>query len=391
MEKVTAYRKRFIINFCYFGIIIALFYFLVNYALGYLFPFLFAGALSIVLQPPVRAISKKLKLKAHGLVSMILVLLIVTIVVSAIVALGSALGREVKDLVTHVLAEFKSVDDFFAVARDFVNDIVLKLPKGIGATATDYVNNFFDKFTRGESVASFDMSTFSAPLSGAWNVVKGIPSAIISVVVTIISCVFMTSEYDIIRDMILKLCSKERGQKLVETKRTITRGIGKLVKAYITIMLITFTEVFLGLNLMRLIGVYDGGYVAIIAFITCIVDIVPVLGTGSVMIPWAIYSIITGNTGLGVGLIILYAVITVLRQAIEPKLVANQVGLPSIVTIMAMFLGGRVFGAFGIVLLPLTVIVVKMMLDEGIIGAHLGKGEADGVAVATKETEVKDV
>ena len=93
------------------------------------------------------------------------------------------------------------------------------------------------------------------------------------------------------------------------------------------------------------------------------------------MIPWGIYSIITGNLGLGIGLIILYAVITVLRQAIEPKLVANQVGLPSIVTIMAMFLGARIFGALGVVLLPLTVIVVKMMIDEGIIGTHLGKRE----------------
>ncbi len=391
MEKVTAHRKKFIINFCYFGIIIALFYFLVNYAFGYLFPFLFAGALAIMLQPPVRAISKKLKLKAHGIVSMFLVLFIVTIVVCAIVALFSALGREIKELISHILTEFKSIDDFINVAKDFVNNILLKLPKGVGASATQYVEKFFSNLSSGETSTGFDVSALSAPLSGAWSVVKGIPSAIISVVVTIISCVFMTSEYDIIRDLILKLCSKERGQKIIETKRTVTRGIGKLVKAYITIMLITFTEVFLGLNLMRLIGVYDGGYIAIIAFVTCIVDIVPVLGTGTVMIPWAIYSIVSGNVGLGIGLIILYAVITVLRQAIEPKLVANQVGLPSIVTIMAMFLGGRVFGAFGVVLLPLTVIVVKMMLDEGIIGAHLGKSETEEATVTAKETEVKDV
>ena len=375
MNTVTERRRKFIINFFYFGIIFALFYFLVNYALGYLFPFLFAGALAIILQPPVRAISKKLKLRAHGMVSMILVLLIVTVVVGAIVALITSLGREMKNLVTHVLAEFKSVDDFLAVAQDFVNNLLLKLPKGIGVSATQYVENFFANLMNSEASASFDASILSAPLSGAWSVVKGIPSIIISVVVTIISCVFMTAEYDIIRDMILGLCSEERGKKIIETKKTVTKGVGKLVKAYATLMLITFTEVFLGLNLMRLIGVYDGGYIAIIAFVTCIVDIIPVLGTGTVMIPWGIYSIITGNLGLGIGLIILYAVITVLRQAIEPKLVANQVGLPSIVTIMAMFLGARIFGALGVVLLPLTVIVVKMMIDEGIIGTHLGKRE----------------
>ncbi len=388
MNNVTENRRRFIINFVYFGIILALFYFLVNYALGYLFPFLFAGTLAVVLQPPVRAISRKLKLKAHGIVSMIFVLLIVTVVVSAIVAIATALGREVKDLVSHVLAEFKSIDDFVQVAKDFVNNLLLKLPRGIGVKATEYVENFFSNLSKSEATSSFDPSMLSAPLSGAWSVVKGIPSVIIGFVVTIISCVFMTAEYDIIRDMILKLCSKERGKKIVETKRTITKGVGKLIKAYVTLMLITFTEVFLGLNLMRLIGVYDGGYIAIIAFVTCIVDIVPVLGTGTVMIPWAVYSIITGNFGLGIGLIILYAVITVLRQAIEPKLVANQVGLPSIVTIMAMFLGARIFGALGVVLLPLTVIVVKMMMDEGIIGTHLGKSDESEKIEAS---EVKDV
>ena len=133
-------------------------------------------------------------------------------------------------------------------------------------------------------------------------------------------------------------------------------------------MIITFTEVFLGLNLMKLIGIYDGGYIAIIAFVTCIVDIIPVLGTGTILIPWAVYNIITGNFALGIALLLLYAVITVIRQVIEPKLVANQVGLPSIVTIMAMFLGGRVLGALGIFILPLTVIVLKLMYDEGIIG-----------------------
>ena len=212
------------------------------------------------------------------------------------------------------------------------------------------------------------MSTLSAPLSGAWSVVKGIPSFILSAVVTVISCVFMTAEYDRVRDMILGMCSDERGKKIIEAKRTVTKGIGKLIKAYATLMLITFSEVFLGLNLMKLLGVYQGGYIAIIAFVTCIVDIIPVLGTGTILIPWAVYNFITADFGLAIGLLLLYAVITVIRQVIEPKLVANQVGLPSIVTIMAMFLGGRVLGPLGILILPLTVIVLKLMYDEGIIG-----------------------
>ena len=99
-------------------------------------------------------------------------------------------------------------------------------------------------------------------------------------------------------------------------------------------------------------------------------DIIPVLGTGTVLIPWAIFNILTGDFGQGIGLIVLYVVITVLRQVLEPKLVANQAGLPSVVSIMAMFLGARLFGALGVILTPLTIIILKLMYDEGIIGAR---------------------
>ena len=91
------------------------------------------------------------------------------------------------------------------------------------------------------------------------------------------------------------------------------------------------------------------------------------LGTGTVLIPWALYMLITGNVGFAIGLGILYGVVTVLRQVIEPKLVANQVGFPAIISIMAMFIGAKLFGAFGIIILPLTVIILKLMYDEGII------------------------
>jgi predicted PurR-regulated permease PerM len=132
-------------------------------------------------------------------------------------------------------------------------------------------------------------------------------------------------------------------------------------------MAITFAEMFLGLFLLKLIGVYDGSYIAIISFVTCIIDIIPVLGTGTVLIPWAVFNLVFGNFGVGIGLLVIYAVVTVIRQIIEPKLVANQAGLPAIVTIMAMFIGVKVFGTFGIILLPFTVIILKLLYDEGVL------------------------
>lgn len=379
MEKAIADRKSFIINFIYFGIVIGLYYFLVKYAFAYIFPFLFAAALAIFLQPIIRKISCKLKIKAHGFISMVLVLLIVVSVVGLLALVASKLVEEISGLLGHFFSKIKSVDDLVDAIKNWVIGATSSLPRGIGDNIAVKVNDLVENISSGET--KIDFSMLSTPLSGALDVVLGLPSFLISIVVTIISCFFMTSEYDFIRDMVLGILPEQKGKKLVKAKKTVTQGIGKLVKAYSTIMLITFTEVFIGLSFMKLLGVYGGSYMVIISLVICVVDIVPVLGTGTVLIPWAVYSFVSGRVGMGIGLIVLYAVISVLRQVIEPKLVAHQAGLPSIVTIMAMFLGARIFGAFGIILLPLTVIVVKLMLDEGIIGAssHIVESETGEV------------
>ncbi|MBE6800849.1 MAG: sporulation integral membrane protein YtvI [Ruminococcaceae bacterium] len=366
MDAIIQKRKAFIINFIYVAIFVGLYYFIINYAFGYIFPFVFAGALSVFLQRPIKAITNKLHIKAHSAVSIILVLLIVVLILGSAAGVLFALGSELKEFFTYMFSSISSLSDLIEAAERFIMDLLMKLPKGIGDALSEYVVDFFDKI--GTKSMGIDMSVLSAPISGAWHVVKGIPSLFLAFLVTVVSCVFMTSDYEIIKNMILGFFRVENRDKIINTKRTITKGVSKLFKAYATIMLITFLEMFVGLSFMKLIGVYKGGYIAIIAFVTCIVDIIPVLGTGTVLIPWAVYSFITGNVGLGIGLVVMYAVVTVLRQIIEPKLVANQVGLPAIVTIAAMFLGARLFGAFGIILLPLTVIILKLMYDEGVVG-----------------------
>ena len=372
MDIVVEKRKNFIINFIYACIFIGLYYWAVKYAMGYVFPFLCAAALAVFLQRPINAIKGKLHIKSHSFVSTVLVLLIVVLIIGVLSLLCYIIAEELKEFLQFLFGQFSSLDALISTAETKIIDIVGKLPVSIKSTVADYVTDLFENLHNGsaapEEGMSIDFSVLSAPISGAWSVVKGIPSIFLSALVTIISCVFMTADYENIRDLIFGLLSPEKAEKLRVSKRTVSKGVAKLFKAYATLMLITFSEMFLGLYLMKIIGVYKGGYIAIIAFVTCIVDIVPVLGTGTVVIPWAVISLILGNYGLGIALLILYAVITVLRQVIEPKLVANQVGLPAIVTIMAMFLGVKMFGAFGIIILPLSVIIFKLMFDEGIIG-----------------------
>ena len=109
----------------------------------------------------------------------------------------------------------------------------------------------------------------------------------------------------------------------------------------------------IALSVLKLIGVYTSEYLFVMAFLIALVDIIPVLGTGTVLIPWAVVSLLTGKVGLGIGLLITYAVVLVIRQILEPKLVSGQIGLPPIVTITSMYVGTKIVGVFGFFIVPL--------------------------------------
>ena len=378
MESVIEKRKSFIINFVYAVICIGLFYVFIKYCLGVLSPFIIAFIVAYALQRPIKWAQKKLHLKSHGIISFLLVLLVVCIIFGVLSIAVLILFDELKGFASYLTTQFSSIDELIVTLENYAMGAIVRLPESIRGTVGDYVTNAFDSLGEGQS--QIDLSMLSAPLSGAWSV-KSLPSTILSVVVAVVSCFFMASDYDKVKELVLGFFSDSKRKSVVKTKRTATKAIGKLLKAYVTIMAITFAEMFLGLFLLKLIGVYDGSYIAIISFVTCIIDIIPVLGTGTVLIPWAVFNLIFGNFGMGVGLLVIYAAITVIRQIIEPKLVANQAGLPAIVTIMAMFIGVRIFGAFGIILLPFTVIILKLLYDEGVFKTKVknsNKKKVDG-------------
>jgi predicted PurR-regulated permease PerM len=122
----------------------------------------------------------------------------------------------------------------------------------------------------------------------------------------------------------------------------------KILGSYITIMAVTFAELFLGFSI---IGISNSG---MWAFIISLLDILPILGVGTVLIPWGISSIITGRFFLGIALLILYLIITVVRNFVEPKLVGTNLGLHPLATLISMIVGLRLFGFVGMFGLPLA-------------------------------------
>ena len=125
--------------------------------------------------------------------------------------------------------------------------------------------------------------------------------------------------------------------------------------------------------MLKLLNIYESNYIFIIAALTAIIDIVPVLGTGTVLLPWAAYNLLFGNFGMGVGLLVIYAAITVIRQIVEPKLVAGQVGLSPVVTVSALYLGLKVFGVLGMILGVPVCATAKMIIVDYIDNGKLDR------------------
>ena len=123
----------------------------------------------------------------------------------------------------------------------------------------------------------------------------------------------------------------------------------------------TFGEIFAGLSI---IGVK---YSALLAALIAIFDILPVVGSGLVLVPWAIISLIIGNIGLGVGLFILWAIVCVVRQIIEPKIVGSNVGMHPFLTLFAMLAGNFIYGGIGILLLPITLALCQSLNSSGVV------------------------
>ncbi|MBO5410432.1 MAG: sporulation integral membrane protein YtvI [Clostridia bacterium] len=371
-------RRQTLINIAFFAVLFIAYYVFLKYAFWITAPFIFAGLLALILQKPVRFISKKTRIK-RSIVSVITVLIILGALFSLMFFAGYKLFHEFKDFGGYVIGKLNDLPNTIQSVTNWFVGFIDFLPDKIQASVTEAVTSFTDGFLkayREEGLAAIDTSAItekldvsfiSTPLGGIWSTAKKIPAIFTAVLVGIIACFFITADYDNIASLIKSNISEEHEAAIVRCKHLFGDILGKMCKSYLTIIFITFCEVAIGLNVLSFTGVYNGDYIAVISICTALLDILPVFGTGTVLIPWAIISFFSKNIGMGIGLLILYAIITVIRQIVEPRLVSMNIGVPPIVTLAGMYLGIQIFGFAGLFAVPITIFFVKTLNDEGII------------------------
>lgn len=375
----TEKKRKWIINVAFYAMLLVLGFLFYKYAFGVCFPIMFAFFVAVILQRPKNFIMKKTPIK-KGFASTLSVFGLMLIAAAIVVLIGVRAAEEIRGFIDYVTVQFSNIDAIINTVETFILTTVGKLPEFISETATESITALFTQlreFVAGTNTElpeqigglsdKINLSWITTPITGVISTASRIPSIIIGIVVTIVLACFMTADYDLIMRFIYCQFPKDKRKDVTRAKVLLKMNLGKMAKAYALIMLVTFTEVFIGLTILKMIGLFNSSYIAVIAVVTAIVDVIPVLGTGTIVLPWAAYSFITGNIGMGIGLLVLYATVTVIRQIVEPKLVAGQLGLPPFVTLIAMYLGLKIIGVLGVFILPIIAIMLKLLNDEGII------------------------
>ncbi len=348
-------RKRVIINIIYWVLILLLVYFVFKYLIFYIMPFVIGFAIAFVLQPIILWIVRKTKMK-HNIVAIVLVTLFYCTIGVLLILLGVRIFTYLESWFRRLPALYTStIEPYLYQLGDDINENIHLLDPAIVKTIEDIFNNAVQSL--GNTISSWSLSVVG------WisNVAKAVPGFLLNTLFMIISTFFMAIDYSTVTGFIKRqLPSRARGIVL-DTKRYLGEVIVQFARSYSLILGITFVELLIGL---LIIGVKN---FVLLAFLIAIFDILPVVGTGTVILPWAAVCFITGNIGMGVGLLILYAAITIIRNIIEPKIVGKNVGLHPLVTLMSMFVGAKLFGAIGLFGLPISLAILTALNQKGAI------------------------
>jgi len=389
-EKTRARLGR-LIDIVYYLLILAGFYLFIKYAFWLAFPFLFAFCVAMVLQRPMNFAQRKIKLK-KSFSSVALVLLFYLLIVVVIALIGARIWSAARGFGDFLSGQMKNLPKIIGDLESRINHLVAWLPESLETNINRWLADFRADLlagvnAQGESVGMFgsllsrvNLEWFKTPMDGMLTVAGKIPLMLVAVVITVIASFFLTSSYDKVVGFLKHQLGPERRHALSAAKKILFSSALRLLRSYSILVVVSFGELLLGLLLLRLIGVYDGSHLLGIALATSFVDILPVLGVGTVLLPWSLYHLIMGHFGMGIGLAVLWAVIVVVRQILEPKLVASNLGLPPIVTLMGMYIGLQLFGFVGMLLMPLLLILVKLLNDQGVVHIWKSAGTPPGKA-----------
>jgi sporulation integral membrane protein YtvI len=218
-----------------------------------------------------------------------------------------------------------------------------------------------------DSIEASFQSLESTILKGTSNITQSallfittIPQILLEILVYCIAVFLFSLDLPRLKTKILNFFSTRTREKFILITHQLNRaGIG-FVKAQLLFSVLTFILAYVGLLFLKV------DYPILLSIVIVIVDVLPVLGTGSVLVPYAFYCFVTYQQDTGIGLIILFLIITIVRRVIEPKVYSSNMGISPLASLISMYLGFQVLGFIGLILGPTVVIIFDTLKKAGL-------------------------
>jgi len=330
-------------------------YYILSFALPLLYPFLIGWLIAMAIEPAVRFMENKLRLPRWAGVS--LMLIIVLAVVSSLLVL----------LVTQVVIELTRLAELLPTSLERFNQYLLDLfldeDTGIShliQNVQTYLQN--NPEHQKEIVSSIrenlgvitqkGTELITGIIAGIGSFLTDLPYIVAVIVIIFLAALFIGLDWPRMRDALNRSLPERVRRTGGIVLKDIRTSLFGFVRAQLTLISITAILVLIGLWIL---GVK---YALTVAIIIGVVDLLPYLGVGAVLVPWSAYSFFFGgDTKLAVGLLVLYGVLLVVRQILETKLVSSNVGLDPLTTLIALFVGLNLFGFIGLIIGPVSVVI----------------------------------
>lgn len=361
--KLKKYVKSILVFFItLIGIILGVF--LGIRFLQFFMPFVIGWIISMIANPLVRILERRLKV-ARKHTSMLIIIGVLALVIAAIYFLGVRIGQETRaflDQAPEMYADFR--EDFQSAGRN-MESIISELPENIQESLKEVQQDIGD--ITGQAVGRLSQLT----VDKAGSFARNIPSILISIIFSILSAYFFIAD----RDRILEFgrahtprIIQEKWRMMAESFKTV---FGGYFKAQFKIMAVIGVILFIGMLILRV------RFAILVAILVAFLDMLPFLGTGTVLIPWAVFKLVSGDIRYALGLVILYLTTQLVRRIIEPKLVGDSIGMNPLVTLIFMYIGYRIGGVIGMILaVPVGAIVLNFYKAGTFDGVLNGLKEA---------------
>ena len=335
-------KKRFIINVVFFILAATLVWLASRFLLGYLLPFVLGTALAFAVQRPARLLSSKLGMPT-GVWAAILVGLLFSVGVGLVGFGLFKLITQSVSLLSSIPQSLEGANGFMQRAEELLLRVRDTLPKGASMAFLDTLEGMLGDF----------ISSLTAYISSAaTSLAAAAPKFLLSFVVTVAASCYIAKDFDRLTKFLRSLIKKETYKRMIIIKNIFVGCVLRMVCGYGILALITFAELSVAFFLLKI------KYSILIAAVIAFVDLLPVLGSGTVLIPWAAVCMLGGNVPKGVILCVIYLVITAVRYFAQPRIIAGQTGADPLLTLLAVFLGFRLGGVGGMLLFPVVCIVV---------------------------------